>query len=188
MGQRLNIEIVDSINNKNVLANAYYHWSGYTSSALQLSDNVFEVASLVKKTSGTTKAAAIEILEATGASLTPDELLEADKLYPGLFSVSDLANRSSGLISISEEGISETRRWEEARVTFFLEDDKISFNVMYKCDEDEIENIDEIPVMDLDINNMTYLEFKDFECIIVNAIGDQIYSCKSNNIYYSFIE
>ena len=35
MGQRLNIEIVKG-DPDNVLANAYYHWSAYTSSAAQL--------------------------------------------------------------------------------------------------------------------------------------------------------
>lgn len=34
MGQRLNIEI---IREGNLLTNAYYHWSGYTSSAITLS-------------------------------------------------------------------------------------------------------------------------------------------------------
>ena len=39
MGQRLNIQIEANDTNTNetkVLANCYYHWSGYTSSAMEL--------------------------------------------------------------------------------------------------------------------------------------------------------
>ena len=39
MGQRLNIEIIE---NGKVLANAYYHWSGYTSSSLELTQEILE--------------------------------------------------------------------------------------------------------------------------------------------------
>ena len=37
MGQRLNIEI---INDDKVLANAYYHWAGYTTSAISLTETI----------------------------------------------------------------------------------------------------------------------------------------------------
>ena len=39
MGERLNLEI--RYNNK-PLANSYYHWSGYTRSALELTENILD--------------------------------------------------------------------------------------------------------------------------------------------------
>lgn len=43
MGQRLNIQIEDNDTNINetvVLANCYYHWSGYSSSVMELVDKI----------------------------------------------------------------------------------------------------------------------------------------------------
>lgn len=43
MGQRLNLEILETKNGvDNILANAYYHWSGYTSSAIRLTEKAIE--------------------------------------------------------------------------------------------------------------------------------------------------
>lgn len=39
MGQRLNLEITIG---ENVLANAYYHWSGYTTSSLKLVESALK--------------------------------------------------------------------------------------------------------------------------------------------------
>lgn len=76
MGQRLNIEI---INNGQVLANAYYHWSAYTLSSLEL---VAKVLSAYNKISLDTSEAvrlaeyqekAVWALQSTGAGLPDDE-------------------------------------------------------------------------------------------------------------------
>ena len=39
MGERLNIEIVKG---KKVLANAYYHWSGFTRTAMETTNTIAE--------------------------------------------------------------------------------------------------------------------------------------------------
>lgn len=195
MGQRLNIEIVNSKEKGDVLANCYYHWSGYTSSSLLLVGIVFDVLKPMVKEYGITKKMAINVLEETGATLTSEELDEVNKLYPGEFSLEDVTvNRNNGLINITSEGINETRRWEEARVTVYAEDDKISFDALWYCEEEELDedlNEDEIkriPELDFELDNMTYDEFIEFQRIVSSAIDDGIYYCKTNGDYYGFIE
>ena len=78
MGQRLNIQIEATdtdTNETKVLANCYYHWSGYTSSAMELVNEMvnsgiynLDILDPVEK--------AIRLLEATGAGLTEDELTD----------------------------------------------------------------------------------------------------------------
>lgn len=46
MGQRLNIEIVKD---KKVLANCYYHWSGYSNSAVNLAIQIIERFEYIRK-------------------------------------------------------------------------------------------------------------------------------------------
>lgn len=72
MGQRLNIEIVK---NKNVLANCYYHWSGFSNSSIDLVVKIIEDFDYVKKCCLSDPCKnedllfAIRLLERTGAGL-----------------------------------------------------------------------------------------------------------------------
>ena len=68
MGQRLNLEIQKD--NKPV-ANAYYHWSGFTVYALEIAQKA--VAYLRNDTSANDLALAVQALISTGASLTESE-------------------------------------------------------------------------------------------------------------------
>lgn len=76
MGQRLNIEIVK---NGKVLANSYYHWSGYSSSAINLTETIITKFDYIKKynVEGYIKnkdlLLAIRLLETTGAGVTDIE-------------------------------------------------------------------------------------------------------------------
>lgn len=47
MGQRLNIEIVK---NGEVLANSYYHWSGFSDCAVNLTEKIIKDYDYVKNT------------------------------------------------------------------------------------------------------------------------------------------
>ena len=68
MGQRLNIEIKE---NGTTLANAYYHWSAYTDSSLELTEHILKNIDSVEHENSTVKA--IKLLETTGAGLTEQE-------------------------------------------------------------------------------------------------------------------
>ena len=68
MGQRLNIEVhYDG----ELIANAYYHWSAYTSSSLNLLGKVIEAYR--SRTEINKLKVAVEILQATGAGINEEE-------------------------------------------------------------------------------------------------------------------
>ena len=156
MGQRLNIQIemdIPDSGDRQVLANAYYHWSGYTSSAYELVKKIADsnywndeciLADPV--------AQAISLLEVTGAGLTKDEFTGT---YPeSIYNLS--TNRNDGLIAISEAGMLETQNWEEARVTINLSTKMVDMGGVYYLDEvdeeDEDETLEDIPELEYDLN------------------------------------
>ena len=128
MGQRLNIQIEANkadTNETEVLANCYYYWSGYTSSAMELVKKIVEsgiynldILDPVEK--------AIRLLEATGSGLAGDEL--TDTYYAPKYKVS--SDRNKGLIAISEEGKNSTVKYEESRVTINLTTGSINMSDM----------------------------------------------------------
>lgn len=135
MGQRLNIQIeandTDTDETK-VLANCYYHWSGYTSSAMELVKEIvdsgiynLDILDPVEK--------AIRLLEATGAGLAEDELTDTYSIPEYKLATS----RNDGLIAISEKGINITVKWEEARVTINLTTGSINMSDMFYDESDE---------------------------------------------------
>ena len=135
MGQRLNIQIEANdtdTNETKVLANCYYHWSGYTSSAMELVNEIvnsgiynLDILDPVEK--------AIRLLEATGSGLAGDEL--TDTYYAPKYKVS--SDRNKGLIAISEEGKNSTVKYEESRVTINLTTGSINMSDMVHDVTDE---------------------------------------------------
>ena len=137
MGQRLNIQIEMDIPNSSetkVLTDCYYHWSGYTSSAMELVNEIvnsgvykLDILDPVEK--------AIRLLETTGAGLAEDEFTDE---YPET-KFKAAVDRNEGLIAISEKGIQETQNWEEARVTVNLTTGSIDMSGMFYDETDEFE-------------------------------------------------
>ena len=157
MGQRLNIQFED---NTGVLANAYYHWSGYTSSAMLLTNKIIS-SDLIDDTSISNKVKAVKLLELTGAGLTRDEF--NDDFPSHLYKESK--DRSEGLIAISKEGIEETQSWEETRVTIDLDTNEINFRVYWDVNIEEYdpEDIAKIPEesydSELDYEDVSFEKF-----------------------------
>ena len=152
MGQRLNIEIH---NNGELLANCYYHWSAYTDSALELATDALDAlyGELCEKLENP-KQKAIVMLYATGAGMQDkNELLLAKNIMKGVdnweFPDKFEPNRNDGLINITKEGMQETRDWEEGRVVIDIGREVIDFNVMFTCDEDELEEEEVKSIEDL---------------------------------------
>ena len=129
MGQRLNIQFED---NTGVLANAYYHWSGYTNSSMLLTDKIIS-SDLIDDTSISNKVKAVKLLELTGAGLTRDEF--NDDFPSHLYKAA--STRAEGLIAISKEGIEETQSWEEVRVTINLDTQQIHLDIYWDVDSDD---------------------------------------------------
>lgn len=136
MGQRLNIEIKNS---EGVLANAYYHWAGYTSSSLELTKQCIEF--IKEKNPGNDLKAAIKVLEATGAAFGAPAWGNAvsEGLVKGAFK--GCADRNSGLIGAAISDIKETRTWEEGRIEINIEDRTFDFKCAH---ENEYREDDEI--------------------------------------------
>lgn len=141
MGQRLNIEIV---NGETSLANCYYHWSAYTGSALGLTRQIIDAYYDSEAIVGLKMA--VDLLEATGGGVNEAEKEEiqkqADKF--GHLKFKDCVNRNEGLLSVTENGKEETRKWEEGRVTIDLGSETFYFDVLfYETIEDYAEYHDE---------------------------------------------
>ena len=140
MGQRLNIQIEANDTDTNeiiVLANCYYHWSGYTSSAMELVKEIVEsgvynldILDPVEK--------AIRLLESTGAGLAEDEL--TDNYNEPKYKVS--TDRNVGLIAISEAGTNRVADWEESRVTINLTTGSINMSDMFYDETDVFSRAD----------------------------------------------
>lgn len=169
MGQRLNIEI---IKDGETLANAYYHWSAYTSTALNLTERIIDFINENPKESESDIAYAILVLQSTGALLTAEEIatLNDDLKENKSIIKSENVNRNSGLIAISEKGIEDTRKWEEGRIEIDLDQKKIHFDVYWSYLKETFmedyekteEEYKELPLIDFDLYNM---HFSDFEQI-----------------------
>ena len=160
MGQRLNIQIEMDIPNSSeskVLANAYYHWSGYTSSAYELVKKIADSNYWNEECKlADPVAQAINLLEVTGAGLTKDEF--TDKYPESIYKLS--TDRNDGLIAISEKGITETQNWEEARVTINLSTNMVDMGGVYYLDEvdeeEEEETTEDIPELEYDLHTSIY--------------------------------
>lgn len=139
MGQRLNIEIVD---HERTYANAYYHWSAYSGSAIQLTNHILTFYKKnVRRYCLHPILLAVKMLESTGAGvdfmeecrILNDEELSKFMPQAGL-------DRNTGLIAITETGIGDTERAEEGRVTIDIENETVIFRV---CENFSVEEYDE---------------------------------------------
>lgn len=185
MGQRLNIQIeandTDTDETK-VLANCYYHWSGYTSCAFELVNEIvksgiynLDILDPVEK--------AIRLLESTGAGLAEDELTDTYSIPEYKLAT----NRNDGLIAISEKGINTTVKWEEARVTINLTTGSINMSDMFYDESDEFSSA----VYETEIKNLYELKadlnssFDTFQDLYTE-INDNVF--RSSHDYDMFVQ
>lgn len=191
MGQRLNIEL---ILNGETKANAYYHWSGYTSSSIGLTSLVLEHTKTIQHDNAVIRA--VRLLEATGALLTEDEIKAAKNIAPN--ERFDLAkSRNDGLIAITEKGISETRNWEEARVEIDFDHESINFSAIWTNEketfledyEKEEEEYEQLPVSKYHFYDISFDEFPLFAEDILEHIKKGMYYLRlEDGDVVSFIE
>ena len=172
MGQRLNIEIRKD---DKVLANAYYHWSGYTSSALVLTSEILKNIDNVNFNNDVVKA--VKLLEVTGAGLTKSEFgFLSDDIRNIAFK--SAIDRTDGLIAISEKGISDTQYWEEAKVEIHLDTKNIKLELYWDSTEDDYDDGD-MPEFYEATLDYTRVSFEDF-----NRVKDEILANIKNEKYY----
>lgn len=156
MGQRLNIEIRDG---DTTLANSYYHWSAYSGAALGLVGEIIQAYQSEK--SVRMLDIAVNLLQATGAGVNEKERSRIASDTTGKFSgiqFKDASGRNEGLISVTNDGIEETRYWEEGRVTVDLASETFTFDVLFGwCAKDYMENYGHDEYNDLRINDFDFV-------------------------------
>ena len=168
MGQRLNVEIM---NKGDPLCNCYMHWSAYTGSALYITKELIENYNLLKSSITDPLLLAVRMLEkitnvscitgeTTYAGVCENSLVFLKEKYPGEeFNIA--TDRNAGFISVVEDEMEDTRKWEEGRVEIDIGDKTINFEVGYYMDIHEfIEEMTDCE-MDYDFSNMpiTTLDF-----------------------------
>jgi hypothetical protein len=182
MGQRLNIEIIQ---NDITLANGYYHWSAYTSSSLQLTKKIIESINEFNNKNNVIRA--IRLLEKTGALLTIDEIKLVKNIDESEH-FEEATSRNEGLISISEEGIKETRLWEEGRVEVNLDKCFINFDVFWKSGKESFisdyeKSEDWYQQLPINKFNFEHIPFSEF-----NQINDEVTKMINNKNYHLRME
>ncbi len=186
MGQRLVIDIKDF--RGNCLANAYYHWSGYTDSALELTSVILnahmdgDIKKKVEKERNQFDKVlyAVKLLEVTNAGLqavkngedSKSELEVMQSRYPHIVFNKD-KNRNDGLICVTEDEMDNSRNYEEAHVDIFIDSEVVDFYVFCDADDETISyNIwDDPDEIDEDVYNKKIQEYKDGLDDIGKTIG-----------------
>lgn len=113
MGQRLVINVYEK---DEKVANAYYHWSGYTLSSLEILKDISRAYAEDKNMS------AVDLLKTTGAKLADDENCD----------------RNEGIIETTEEGMYDSSRWSEGDIHIYLDENRFDFDVIMYQDKDDI--------------------------------------------------
>ncbi|MBQ2289704.1 MAG: hypothetical protein II249_03430 [Bacteroidaceae bacterium] len=187
MGQRLNIEILKS---GSVLANAYYHWSGYTTTAIELAQKVLSALDKDMPTDND-RLKAVWLLQATGAGLTEDERKSIKA--KDFTNLTDCNGRNEGLIAVTDKGISETRAWEEARVSIFIDEERVNFECLWKEKtyeyDDETEKYEyerpkakELPLIGWNLDDIKFKDFHLFAELMKEMCEDKQYEFRTE--YY----
>ena len=163
MGERLNVEI---FNKGACLANAYYHNSAYTMSAIKLITEILKNINRLKDYEPLQRA--IFLLQNTGAGFCSDEIEIAKE--KNLLDLQPFQDRDLGIIGLSDKGILNNRYWEDRRVKIFLDEKRIDFDVfgkMHRLDwkqEQQYEykkiKIEDLPVRDWILSDIKFKDFK----------------------------
>ena len=182
MGQRLVLSIYkDDVK----LANAYYHWSGYTGSTVYLIDQILtkpDTQALMNKIKASVDKkqnvlGAIRLLELTEARLTAEDEAAMNQFAPNEFF--EIANdRNDGLIQFTEGQMEAADDWAEATASidvtkeivtfdaFFVDDRSVVINE-YEYEEEELDELQkhkEIPY------EMSFKEFEDVRDIVFGVL------------------
>lgn len=183
MGQRLNIEIKKG---EQLLANCYYHWSGFSEPALELTKKIIDKFDDVREENDVIKA--IMLLQLTGAGITrptigylyeniPNFNLE-EEIYTnnpfGEYKYHLSMGRDAGLISVTEKEKEETRYWEEGRITIHIDTKTFDFDVLWDCEKNELKyfeedhgiRIDDLPILEFPFENIKFEQIDNMLAIV----------------------
>lgn len=190
MGQRLNIEIHKD---GQVLANAYYHWSGYTSSSMELLNEIMLVGFPTVKHPDNDILYAVWLLQTTGAGI-PDNRRASDRCKD-FYALTPCHDRNEGIISVDDKDIVETRHWEEARINIDIGTKTFDFDCFSIIDKTDYESdfveygclkFDTLPIVHFDFSSIPFDKFDDFSQLmeeIESFKSGYFRVCDSDEIY-----
>ena len=146
MGQRL---VVNIMKDGEAIANAYYHWSAYTSSAAAITNEICEIYEDTKRLARSDLELAVELLQATGAGLNEEEWNRIHTMDSNLINEIELHNcidRNHGLLAITAKGIEDNESWSEGSVYIDIATEEVNFAVAcyYYIEEFKREYADEL--------------------------------------------
>lgn len=198
MGQRLNLQIINETTN--VGLNVYYHWSGYSDSALAIGKEFLDMYNKELFKDEDFMVRCVKLLKETGAQFSEKETNYINKYFQPemakklLEGGPEKANRNMGLLSVSSGGILETIDWEEACVEFRFSENKLArvrLGIFYQHPNEILDEItkDEdqskitVPVNPFGFNDLrlTYVTPERFK-----EIHDVV--CKDGRQWYYFIQ
>lgn len=153
MGQRLNLSI-----NKNgkVLANCYYHWSGYTNSAMQKAQQALAFLDDQEGEIGVKEA--VLALKETGATIDAENA--KDYVEPD-----EIINRNEGIIGTTEKEIETSELWAECEIIIDVGTRKVNVrNALWNPKKGELEDygIDTEDLKELEVDDMEAVDFDNF--------------------------
>lgn len=190
MGQRLNLEIEKG---GVTLANCYYHWSAYTTSALSKALQVVEGYNELLSQNYPDQVLAVKLMERTnyndiltdkvkyaGLDETEDYQYMSTK-YPE-YTFNQAVDRNAGIISVTVDHMNTTRNWEEGRTVINL-DKKIVDNsglLFVYTKEEFIEMYDE----ELDWDDLPVCPCNELSEIPFYKVGEILDYLSDNGGYY----
>lgn len=134
MGQRLVITI-HAFNED--IAKIYYHWSAYTTSALQEAKDIIDNVNWFDATSKDELILRItRQLEECGGGVNIRDRKAFKKKYPNETFKDDI-NRNYGLIAITDDGMGELEYWSEGDLTIDFDEETVYNEVMFTYVSDE---------------------------------------------------
>lgn len=178
MGERLLIEI---IKDDRLLANAYYHWGGYTSSSFEITNTIINNIDRIDASNDVLYA--VRLLETTGALLKETEIEEMEAFAKGE-KFDPAANRNDGLIAVSDEGKDDLGFWADALVEIDLDKKIVKLDVFEELDKEDFfesfrnakEQYEKLPVAkETDYKIIPFDKF--------NAVAEEIFKMLDNHIY-----
>lgn len=128
MGQRLVITVHAFDED---IATIYYHWSAYTTSALQEAKDIINKVDWFNSTNKDELILRItRYLESCGGGVDLNDRKVFEEKYPGE-KFSDDINRNYGLIAISEDSMAQQQNWSEGDLTIDFDAEKVYNEVMF---------------------------------------------------------
>ena len=173
MGQRLVITIEK---NAKAIAAIYYHWSAYTSCALDETKKIIDcIYDHKDETQAEMLLRLIKHLEKNGGGIggASEEFDYIKSLYPNEQFKTENYSRNDGLIALSEDGIADLQAWSEGDVFINLDEDRVDFCV-YSGYENLDEYIEQRKEWDDDFDENELEDIPKFDCNLGHFDVDEI--------------